>query len=70
MKTAAQQNADYYAAAQGIADQLNAYQQQEIAAASDAAFQNPSAAIAALLKTPQYTAANFYEPVGAAGGGR
>ncbi len=63
VKTAAQQNADYYASAQGIADQLNAYQQQQIAAASDAAFQNPSAAIAALLKTPQYTAANFYEPV-------
>ena len=64
VKTAAQQNADYAAAAQGIADQLNAYQQQEIAAASDSAFQNPSAAIAALLKTPQYTASNFYEPVG------
>ena len=69
VKTAAQQNADYYSSAQGIADQLNAYQQQEIAAASDTAFQNPSAAIAALLKVPQYTAANFYEPVSPTGGG-
>ena len=63
VKTAAQQNADYLASAQGIADQLNAYQQQEIAAATDSAFQNPSAAITALLRTPQYNAASFYEPV-------
>ncbi len=64
VKTAAQQNADASAAAQGIADELNAYQQQEIAAASDTAFENPSAAIEALLKTPQYSATNFYEPIG------
>ncbi|MDQ6855584.1 MAG: hypothetical protein M3Z57_00750, partial [Candidatus Dormibacteraeota bacterium] len=64
VKTAAQQNADYSTTAQGIADQLNAYQQQEIAAASSAAFDNPSAAIATLLDSPAYTAANFYEPVG------
>jgi hypothetical protein len=64
VKTAAQQNADYSTTAQGIADQLNAYQQQEIAAASSTAFDNPSAAIATLLNTPQYTATNFYEPVG------
>ena len=64
VKTAAQQNADSQAAAQGIADQLNAYQQQQISAATSSAFDQPSAAIRALLNTPQYTAANFYEPVG------
>ncbi len=64
VETAAQQNADFFAAGQGIADELNAFQQQQIAAASDSAFQNPSAAIAYLLKTPPFTAASFYEPVG------
>jgi len=34
IKTAAQQNADAAAEAQGIAAQLNAYQQQQIAAAT------------------------------------
>ncbi len=64
METAAQQNADSNAAAQGIADELNAYQEQEITAASDTAFENPSAAIEALLKTPQYSPTDFYEPIG------
>ena len=64
IKTAAQQNADSQAAAQGIADQLNAYQQQQISAATSSAFDQPSVVIQALLNTPQYTAANFYEPVG------
>lgn len=52
IQTAAQQNADSLAAAQGVADQLNAYQQQEVAATSQTAFDNPSAVIEALLKTP------------------
>jgi hypothetical protein len=65
VKTAAQLNADAAAEAQGIADQFNAYQQQQIADATSArAFENPSAAIEALLSTAQYTAANFYMPVG------
>jgi hypothetical protein len=64
IKTAAQQNADAAVEAQGIADQLNAYQQQEITAASDAAFDNPSAAVEALLKASPYSASNFYVPVG------
>jgi hypothetical protein len=64
VKTAAEQNADLNAAAQGIADELNAYQAQQIAAASDSAFDNPSAVIETLLKTPQYSATSFYEPIG------
>ena len=64
VKTAAQQNADAAAEAQGIAAQLNAYQQQQIAAATSTAFDNPSFAIEALLRVPQFTAANFYVPAG------
>lgn len=64
VKTAAQQNADAAAEAQGIAAQLNAYQQQQIAAATSTAFDNPSFAIEALLRAPQFTAANFYLPAG------
>jgi hypothetical protein len=61
--TAAQQNADAAAEAQGIADQFNAYQQAQIDAASGA-FDQPSTAVQALLTTAQYTAANFYLPNG------
>jgi hypothetical protein len=65
VKTAAQLNADAAAEAQGIADQFNAYQQQQIDDATSArAFDHPSAAVAALLTTPQYSAANFYMPIG------
>lgn len=64
VKTAAQQNADAAAEAQGIAAQLNAYQQQQIAAATSTAFDNPSFAIEALLRVPPFTAANFYLPAG------
>jgi hypothetical protein len=64
VKTAAQLNADAAVEAQGIADQFNAYQQQQIDdAASARAFDHPSAAVEALLTTAQYTAANFYMPV-------
>ncbi len=63
VKTAAQQNADALASAQGMADQYNAYQQQEVAAATDSAFVHPSAVLEASLKAPQYTAANFYMPL-------
>ena len=64
VKTAAQLNADAAVEAQGIADQLNAYQQQQISDATASAFDQPSAVIEALLKTPQYNASNFYVPVG------
>ncbi|MGH7723134.1 MAG: hypothetical protein ACRENL_09950 [Candidatus Dormibacteria bacterium] len=64
--TAAQQNAAAASEAQGIADQLNAFQQQQISAATASAFDQPSAAIAALLRSPQYSASNFYVPVGPA----
>jgi len=66
VKTAAQQNADAAAEAQGIADELNAYQLQQITAATSSAFEQPSAAIEALLTSPQYTSSNFYVPVGPA----
>jgi hypothetical protein len=65
VKTAAQQNADAAAEAQGIADQFNAYQQQQISAAlSSGAFDHPSAALAHLLNTAQYSASDFYVPLG------
>ena len=64
VKTAAQQNADYAAAAQGIADQFNAYQQQQITdAQSVGAFDHPSVALAKLLNTAPYTASDFYVPL-------
>ncbi|PZR78162.1 MAG: hypothetical protein DLM65_13910 [Candidatus Aeolococcus gillhamiae] len=63
VKTAAQQNADELAAAQGMADQYNALQQQAVAAATASAFGRLSAAIEASLKAPPYTAANFYIPL-------
>jgi hypothetical protein len=66
VKTAAQQNADAAAEAQGIADELNAFQAQQISAATSSAFDQPVAAIEALLTSPQYTAANFYVPAGPA----
>jgi len=66
VKTAAEQNADAAAEAQGIADELNAFQLQEISAATNSAFDQPVAAIEALLTAPQYTASNFYVPVGPA----
>ena len=65
VKTAAQQNADAAVEAQGIADEFNAYQQQQINdAQSSGAFDHPSAALARLLNTAQYTASNFYVPLG------
>lgn len=65
VKTAAQQNADAAAEAQGIADQFNAYQQQQINDAQSAgAFDHPSVALSQLLNTAQYTASNFYVPLG------
>jgi hypothetical protein len=64
VKTAAQLNADAAAEAQGLADQLNAYQQQQISAATSTAFDHPALAIEALLNSPQYSASNFYVPVG------
>jgi hypothetical protein len=64
VKTAAQQNADAAAEASGIADQFNAFQQQQIDAASVAAFDHPSTAIQALLTSKAYSTANFYMPIG------
>ena len=63
VKTAAQQNAAAAAEAQGIADQFNAYQQQQIDDATTAkAFENPGPAVVALLATRQYSASSFYLP--------
>lgn len=65
VKTAAQQNADAAAEAQGIANEFNAYQQQQLTdAQSSGAFDHPSVALARLLNTAQYTASNFYVPLG------
>ena len=66
VKTAAEQNSDAAAEAQGIAAQLNGYQAQQIAAATDTAFANPSLAIETLLRVPQFTATDFYMPAGPA----
>jgi hypothetical protein len=64
VKTAAQQNAAAAAEAQGIADEFNAYQQQQITDAQSAgAFDHPSATLSKLLST-QYSAFNFYVPLG------
>jgi hypothetical protein len=65
VKTAAQQNADAAAEAQAIASEFNAYQQQQISdAQSSGAFDHPSVALSQLLNTAQYTASNFYVPLG------
>lgn len=65
VKTAAQQNADAAAESQGIADQFNAYQQQQLSdAQSVRAFDNPSPELAKLLASAQYTSSDFYVPLG------
>ena len=65
VKTAAQQNADAATEAQGIADQFNAYQQQQLSdAQATRAFDHPSPALAKLLTSAQYSSSDFYVPLG------
>ena len=64
VRTAAQQNLDWAAEAQSIADQINAYQQQQVSDAQSAgAFDHPSAALSKLLSS-QYSQSDFYVPLG------